>query len=69
MIVIEIIANYFVVISMLSQIYQNYKMKSVRHLKKSYIAIVCSFALIDDLRLIIAESKGEVLSLLLAGNT
>lgn len=68
MIAIEIISNYFVVISILSQIYQNYKIKSVKHLKKSYIAIVCSLALIDDLRLVIAESKVEVLLLLLAGN-
>ena len=65
---VEIIANYFVVFSILSQIYQNYKMKSIKHLKRSYIAIVCLFALIDDLRLVIAESKVEVLSLLLAGN-
>lgn len=66
--IIKIIGNYFMVISILSQIYQNYRMKSVRHLKKSYIAIVIAFALIDDLGLIIAESKVEVLSLLLAGN-
>jgi|688.fasta_scaffold406372_1 hypothetical protein len=57
------------VISIMSQIYQNYKIESVRHLKKSYILIVCTFALVDDLRLAIAESKMEVLSLLLAGNT